>query len=302
MSRVAVVGGGAIGGVLAQAADAAGHEVTLCVRTPVDRLVVGDHQVPVLIAGSPSDVGSVDWVIVATKAHHDVSAWLAQLAGPVVLVRNGVDHAAGSDVVPALAYIAARRVAPWHVVHTAGDLLIVPSGPAGNRFAALLDGGPVRVSLSEDFLTDAWRKLLTNVAANPITALTARPVGVMAAPGMPWLVRGLLEEAVRAGVAAGARLSERDVAATLEFYGRFGADDVTSMLEDRRAGRPTEHEAITGAVVRAADRYGLDVPLNRAVLALLDATSAPAPAAAPGTPSMGHRWGWGASDGPSTAL
>jgi len=45
------------------------------------------------------------------------------------------------------------------------------------------------------------------------------------------------------------------------------------MLEDRRAGRPTEHDLISGAVVRAAARHGLDVPLNRAVLTLLAATS-----------------------------
>jgi len=278
MSRIAVVGGGAIGGVLAHAACVAGHQVTLCVRTPFPRLLVdrdgAGHEVPALLACSPAEAGPVDWVIVATKAYDGASEWLPVLAGQdtgVVVVRNGVDHV-GADVVPALAYIAARRVAPGHVVHTAGDLLVLPSGAAASRFASLLEGAPVRVSLSEDFLTDAWRKLLTNVAANPITALTVRPVGVLDAPGMPWLVRGLLAEAVRAGTAAGARLSEADVAATLEFYARFGPDDVTSMLEDRRAGRPTEHETITGAVVRAAERHGVDVPLNRAVLALLDAT------------------------------
>jgi 2-dehydropantoate 2-reductase len=79
---------------------------------------------------------------------------------------------------------------------------VLPAGPVGSCFASLLDGSPVRVSLSDDFLTGAWRKLLTNVAANPITALTVRPVGVLNAPGMPWLVRGLLEEAVRTGTAA----------------------------------------------------------------------------------------------------
>jgi 2-dehydropantoate 2-reductase len=47
------------------------------------------------------------------------------------------------------------------------------------------------------------------------------------------------------------------------------------MLEDRTAGRPTEHEAITGAVVRAADEHGVEVPLNRAVLTLLDAVGVP---------------------------
>lgn len=35
------------------------------------------------------------------------------------------------------------------------------------------------------------------------------------------------------------------------------------------AGRPLEHDLLTGAVVRAAERHGIDVPLNRAILALL---------------------------------
>ena len=61
--------------------------------------------------------------------------------------------------------------------------------------------------------------------------------------------------------------------ATLEFYAGFGPDAHTSMLDDRLAGRPTEHDEITGAVVRAADRHGVDVPLNRAVLALLAAAA-----------------------------
>jgi 2-dehydropantoate 2-reductase len=51
------------------------------------------------------------------------------------------------------------------------------------------------------------------------------------------------------------------------------------MLADRLAGRPTEHDEITGAVVRAAKRHGLDVPLNRAMLALLMAAT---PGAGPG--------------------
>ena len=38
---------------------------------------------------------------------------------------------------------------------------------------------------------------------------------------------------------------------------------------DRLAERPLEYEALSGAVVRAADRHRIDVPLNRALLALL---------------------------------
>ena len=45
----------------------------------------------------------------------------------------------------------------------------------------------------------------------------------------------------------------------------------SSMLYDRLAGRPLEHEFITGAVVSAAARHGIAVPLNEALLALLRA-------------------------------
>ena len=159
-----------------------------------------------------------------------------------------------------LCFLAARREAPGRVVHVSGRRVVVPLDAAGAALAALLADGPVDVELSPDFLTAAWRKLLTNVAANPVTALTGRPLGVLGSPGIPALVRGLLTEAVAAGAAAGARLSAADVADTLGFYARFDAGAGTSMLEDRLAGRPTEHQEITGAVVRAADRHGVNVP------------------------------------------
>src|SRR5690606_1619331 len=38
--RIAIIGSGAIGGVLAAAAADAGHDVTLCVRTPFERLLL----------------------------------------------------------------------------------------------------------------------------------------------------------------------------------------------------------------------------------------------------------------------
>jgi 2-dehydropantoate 2-reductase len=296
VSRVAVVGGGAIGGVLAQAAVLAGHDVTLCVRSPARSLSVTHdgqtEQVMVRITTDPDSVAApTRWVLLATKGHQTAGAapWLHRLAGPdtvVVVVQNGVEHAERlaplrlpGTIVPALTYIAARRDGPGRIVRVAGDRVVVPDGAAGNAFAALLAGAPLTVDPAADFRTAAWRKLLTNVAANPVTALTGRPMEVLAAPGMPPLVRGLLTEAVAAGSADGARLSEQDVAATLEFYAGFDPDAGTSMLADRLAGRPTEHDEITGAVVRAAERHGLDVPLNRAMLALLMAAT---PGAGPG--------------------
>jgi len=55
-----------------------------------------------------------------------------------------------------------------------------------------------------DFTTAAWRKLLSNVAANPITALTSRRLGVLRDTGVRVLASTLLAEAISVGVAEGA--------------------------------------------------------------------------------------------------
>jgi 2-dehydropantoate 2-reductase len=131
----------------------------------------------------------------------------------------------------------------------------------------------VEVTPTPDFLTASWRKLLGNVAANPLTALTMRRIGVLREPDVNALAQGLLHEAVAVGRAAGARLKPEDVPSVLEWQRGLDAGAGTSMLYDRLAGRPLEHEYITGAIVRTANRHGVDAPLNRAILALLRALS-----------------------------
>jgi 2-dehydropantoate 2-reductase len=55
---------------------------------------------------------------------------------------------------------------------------------------------------------------------------------------------------------------------------RRGSAHRPSMLEDVEAGRPTEVESINGALVREAERLGVEVPLQRALYALVRAREA----------------------------
>lgn len=283
--RVAIIGAGAIGGMFATAAHDAGHHVTLCVRTPIPGLEVTSHgharEIPVTIATTPEGLAPADWVLVCTKAQDTASAapWLASLAGPgvtVVIAQNGIGHEARvrplaphSPLLPALVYIAVERVAPGRIVRHSGNTVRAPQGEAGAAFADLLAGSGLKITQNAQFHTEAWRKLLTNVAANPITALTLRRMDVFASPEVDQLARALMREAVAVGRADGADLAETDVAATMDMYLRTDQDSGTSMLYDRLASRPLEHEHLTGAVVAAAQRLGVDAPLNTAILALL---------------------------------
>jgi 2-dehydropantoate 2-reductase len=285
--RVTVIGAGAIGAVVAEAAATAGHQVTVGVRTPVDRLVVETEGVarvvPARIASDPAQVEGADWVLLATKGQDSAAAapWLSRLSGPgvpVAVLQNGIDHeervrplAPDAPILPVLAYIGAERLGPGRVVHRLGGRLQVPAGELGRRLGELMRDGGLEVEPVDDFLTAAWRKLLGNVSANPITALTESRIGVMRDPAMSELARGLLEEAVEIGRAEGARLEPADVDRIMEDFAGYPPESGSSMLYDRIAHRPLEHELITGALVRAADRHGIAAPRNRTILALLRA-------------------------------
>ncbi len=238
------------------------------------------------ITSDPATItgGRADIVWVATKATDTAGAgpWLSVLCGPGTLVaaaQNGLDHAgrlapyvpAGTAVVPALVYIAAERLGPGRVRYLAGNRVVVPAGEAVGRLAAAVSAGGLAVAGSDDMVTATWRKLLDNLVANPITALTMRRIGVMAEPGVAELARDLLLEAIGVGRAEGARLRDEAIEEVIAGTQQYGARTGSSMLYDRLAGRPLEHQFLTGEVVRRATTHGIPVPLNAAILALLEA-------------------------------
>src|SRR5437868_12426752 len=86
--RIALVGPGAIGATvaawLAQSPDLA---LTLCARTPLDRLEIdapgGRIVAEPEVLTDPAAAKTVDWVLVCTKAYdvEGAAAWLAHLVG-----------------------------------------------------------------------------------------------------------------------------------------------------------------------------------------------------------------------------
>ena len=282
--RIAIIGGGAIGGVLADVAQRAGHRVTLCARTPFDQLTLetpgGTGSVPVPVVTEPERAPEVDWAVLTTKVQDVPGArpWLRRFDGArLVLVQNGVGHresTAGmglsSLLLPALIYVIAERVRPGHVLRRSSGRVVVPDDELGREFAGLLGSDAFPVQRTADFRTDAWRKMLVNVAANPITALTLRRLEVLGEPEVTELAEGLLLEALAVARAEGAALERSDVDDLVATYeAGMPAENGTSMLYDRLAGSTTEHEHITGTVVHSGQKHGVPTPLNGAVLTLL---------------------------------
>jgi len=284
MTTIAIIGPGAIGGILAawlgQDPD---HAVTVCARTPFDRLEVetptGRITASPRVVTDPSDAGTVDWVLIATKAYDAASAarWLPALRRadtPVVVLQNGVEHVERfapyvpvEQLVPAVIDCPAERTAPGRMRQRGPSWIVVPDTTHGRAFVPLFRRTNFDVSTG-DFTTRAWAKLCIN-APGAISAILMKPTGVIQIDPIPELTRGIVRECLAVGRAEGAALDDGIVEAVVEGARNAPPDSLNSLIADRMAGRPMEIDARNGAVVRFGRKHGIATPLNEMAVALL---------------------------------
>jgi 2-dehydropantoate 2-reductase len=291
MSRVsiAVVGPGAIGGTIAAwlSRNPEVGALILCARTPLDRLVVetptGVIEASPRVVTDPAQIAaSVDWVLVATKAY-DVEAaarWLKPLVGPatrVAVLQNGVEHVERfsphidpARILPVVVDLPAERSGPGRIQHRRSGTMVVPAGDMGETFCALFAHSVIEASTTDDFVSVAWTKLALN-CAGAVCALTGEPAGVVNAPGMAEVMRGMVAECVCVGRAEGATLDDTLPDLVVERTIASPADSINSILGDRLAGRPMEWDARNGVIVRKGAPHGIDAPLNGMAAAILHA-------------------------------
>ncbi len=309
--RIAVLGAGAIGSLIAARFVAAGEEVRLVGRpasvaalrrdgitvegrSPGHWAIVAEER----LAPSPAP----DLLVVAVKTF-DLDRVAADLAAalsapvPLVLPQNGlhvergvgVALRAGGWATPEAVLVRAVNSIPAMIVRPGrvrqpGDgeiLLAEPTGPAAAATRLARDafrGAGLPVRTVPDLEVELWRKALVNAAINPVTALHRVPNGRLLEPPLRDEAGALLREAQRAAAAAGFPFSDRDADASLERVLRATAENRSSMLQDVERGRPTEIDAISGEILRTAAARGIDLPATRAVVARLS----PPPAAGAG--------------------
>ena len=299
--KVAVVGAGAMGGVWAARLAAAGNDVSVVDAAPQvieaisrDGLVVDDRKegrtetARVRATRQPEEVGPVDVVFFFVKAQHtpvaaQASAPLVSDGTTVVSLQNGwgnSDVLAGKfppeRLVMGVTYHSATVTGPGRVAHTnKSDTFLGPyAEDAGmeraERVGDLLTGAGLETTVTAGVKTEVWKKLILNCATLPTSGLTRLRAGELGKPGpMLDLLDAITAEAVAVARARGYEIDVQERIETIHVLLAKGGAGKASMLQDVEGQRKTEIEVINGAVVRAADELGIEVPLNRAMVALI---------------------------------
>ncbi|MEE3063286.1 MAG: oxidoreductase [Actinomycetota bacterium] len=289
-TNIALVGPGAVGTTVAALLYQAGHSVLVCGRTARDSIELRpDGQDPIVVPGpvhtDPALIcDPVDVVILAVKAtQNEASAgWLSRLCAEhtiVTVLQNGVEQVEqvqplcpSSPVVPGIVWYGAETQPGGWVRLRTEPALVLPSGPAAATVAELLRGAGCRVDCDPDFLTAAWRKLLTNALAG-FMALSRRRSGMFRRDDVAELSRRYVAECLAVARAEGARLPD-DVVDELGGLFRQAPEDMgTSILADAENHRRMEWDIRNGVIIRKARAHNLPTPISDVLVPLLAAAS-----------------------------
>jgi 2-dehydropantoate 2-reductase len=297
--RIAVLGPGGVGGLLAGALQRAGEQVVVVAREPTAETIsarglrVGSVTLGEFVA-RPRAVARleepVDALIVATKAAGLQGALQRIACEPrlVLPLLNGLDHLvalrerfAADSVLAGTIRVEADRPEPGVVIHSSPFLLVEMASRyphAIERMQALAHAlSAAGVSARADWPISAaseaqvmWSKLVRLNALACTTSAYDKLLGeIRSTPELRADLAGAIEEACAVGCAEGA--DDVDPAKALSELERAHATLASSMQRDIAAGRTPELDAIPGAVLRAGERHGLRCPTIERLLATIRA-------------------------------
>lgn len=305
--RVAILGTGALGGVIAGClADTEAElvcvsrgrtaeilETGLTIFTPEGtvEMIPGDRYVLIDSQRGPLNeamYNSCDVAIIAGKA--DSTSALSSIAedivtegGMVVSIQNGLGNAG---------IIASRvgweRVVGGSTTHSAwrdseggvhwtgrgsmsiGNMDGSGPNPTEDEFVSLLEEAGLNPIWSSDINKEIWRKLMINVAINPICAIAGiRNGGLLEIPELWIQSLEAMREAETVARASGVDLEGINIEDYLKEVVTATAENRVSMLQDLMAGRKTEIDVICGAIISKGEEFGIQTPRNEVLLALV---------------------------------
>ena len=287
IETVAILGAGAIGSYLIDGlADKLGPNLWVVAegqraqRLAREGIVVNGRRIGLNVRTAEQARGA-DALFVNVKygALRGLLEQIATVAGEdavVVSTLNGVDSESIIEqrigqgrALPCLMKLSVRRIGSESVYDPAvaqGLFIGEPDGRPSERTAAvqeLFEGGAVRCHVSDDILREQWQKFALNVSRNLPQAILNCGFGAYSASAhVERMGAALREEVVAVAAARGIDISGPSAVGT---NSPLPPDARFSTLQDLDAGRPTEIDMFSGAVVSMGAQLGVPTPVNEFV-------------------------------------
>ena len=287
--RIAIMGAGGVGGCLGGLLAKAGNDVSLiargehleAIRSNGLKLIRpdGEFVVKVDATDDPAEVGPVDLILYTVKTFHNrsVITTLKPLMGEetsIISLQNGVEShellgsvLGPSNILPGAYWASAHIQTPGIISEDVlsklsfGEIEVTESLRALDIRKVFRDAG-IEADISTDPVQVLWQKFVVLSSLAGITsAAQTRASELLKFPDARKMFLDALEEALAIGMARGIDLSENLAQESLEWIDNL-PDFQVSMHADFEAGRVTELDALSGAVIRLGKQIGVKTPVH----------------------------------------
>jgi len=242
---------------------------------------------PTLAKDNVAEIGTVDYVIMATKSY-DLDATIAQIkpcigVNTVVLpLLNGIDNSMRirallpeTEVWYGCTYIVARINEPG-VVESSGNVHFLNFGYKNQtstrllEFEKLLKEAGIDCAFHEKILPAIWKKFFFISSTASLTSYFDVSYGALLNDEnrKDTLIK-LLEELLSIANAEGAEMDKSEIDKIINQLEKLPFDSTTSMHRDFIAGKNTELQTLTGIVIDLGKKHGIATPIYEKVFAEL---------------------------------
>jgi 2-dehydropantoate 2-reductase len=289
--RIAIFGTGGAGGYFGAHLARAGEDVVFIARGEHLR-AIREHGLRVeksaeeivvrsAATDNPAEVGAVDAVLVGVKTWQlsEAAHAMQPLMAPetfVVPLQNGVEAASSlaavlgqERVLGGLCGTISRVINPGHI-RSLGETNFIKFGEMDNRrseralrLLAAFNRAGVKAEVPVDIQTALWEKFIFVTPYGGVGAVTRMPVGVIRSrPETRGMMERGMQEILTLARARRISLADGIIEKTMALVDGLDPASTTSLQRDIMAGKPSELEAWTGAVVRLGREADTQTPLN----------------------------------------
>ncbi|MBU0484606.1 MAG: 2-dehydropantoate 2-reductase [Proteobacteria bacterium] len=292
--RIVVIGPGALGTLLAVSLTRdTSHEIWLMDHNQHRAEELGQNGLilekgtekfhyPIKVTTKAREIRPADLILLCVKSQ-DVAEGLQSISSALhdksllISFQNGISHLniLQENTLPCqtaigVTSLGANLVKPGHVKYGGYGLTKIGFAQPGNLAdqtleiaASLFNSSGLDTIVVSDIINHVWSKLLINVGINALTAIHDCPNGqLLELPKAREHLRGAVKEAAAVARALEIKIDHDPIVRCMEVC-RATEQNISSMLQDVRRKRPTEIDAINGAIIETASRLGIPAPINR---------------------------------------
>ena len=298
MTKILVIGAGAIGSFYSAKLAQVGVEITLWCRSDYDFIkkngikiesYEGDFQfIPHKILKNLHEIyDEFDYILIATKAlpSIDIPALIKNILKAktkIILIQNGIhiekniaENFPNNELISAIAFIGVSRKSVGVICHQEyGKIIIGTYGKKASDAVHFLENlwkkSGIEVVVTDEILLERWKKLVWNGAFNPLSVVLRgkNTAEILNSDLALNLVKNIMNEICNLAKIDNCELPsdviEKNILATQKMK-----PYKTSMLLDFEAGREMEVEAILGNAIKFAQSKSMSTPYLSTIYAII---------------------------------